>query len=111
VQDPFQAEVKARIKAAKQDAAKAKDFNSHYEMGEMAAWRGESVDAMPKFKKQERVAAWLKGHAAGLLAYEAHKLSQRPVDRDKLKSNLARIKSLVEAMPDHEAVPLAKRWG
>jgi hypothetical protein len=49
----------------KKQLAQQKDTKTHYDMGEQAAWRGLSVDAMPQFKKASRASAWLKGHADG----------------------------------------------
>lgn len=42
-----------------------------YEQGKQTAHRGDSVDNMPRYRNQNKVAAWLKGFADGKQEQEA----------------------------------------
>lgn len=61
-----------------------------YEIGVNAAWRGESIDAMPKFQKSARSSAWLKGFADGQRAQKEH--------RERGAVNKSGLKKLFDVM-------------
>lgn len=71
----------------------------YYTEGYNAAWRGLTTDDMPKFKRQDRAALWLKGHADGLRSYTQHK--------ELLQVNKPGLKTICDVMRD----ALAKSQG
>lgn len=64
-----------------------------YEQGKQTALRGDSVDNMPHYRKQNKVAAWLKGFADGQREIEDQKLI-RSVD----KAGIAKLKGILNAV-------------
>lgn len=83
-------ETKALNAAQKTKARAAKSYNLYYEMGGQAAYRGDTVDAMPSFRNTNRVAAWLKGHSDATLEKQRRDEAQR-VD----KAGIKRLKDII----------------
>lgn len=67
-----------------------KSYTLHYEMGEQAAYRGDTADAMPPFRNANRVAAWLKGHSDATLEKQQRDEAQH-VDKVGIK----RLKAII----------------
>ncbi len=62
-----------------------------YELGKRAAWDNRTIDDHPRYRKQNKIAAWLKGFADGKQEKEAKAL-QGNIN----KAGIAKLKSLVQ---------------
>jgi len=84
-------ELKAHLRALNAEHKAKTDLLSIYEQGKQTAHRGGSVDDKPHYRKQNKVAAWLKGFADGQREIENQKLS-----RDVDKAGIAKLKAIVK---------------
>lgn len=82
----------------KSEAALEKDAMLHYEIGVNSAWRGETVDDMPKYKKAVRRAAWLRGFNDGKQAQQAHR-ERSQIDKDGLKTLASFMREALAGLP------------
>ena len=67
-----------------------RELNDCYELGKMAAWDNQAIDACPRYRKQNKAAAWLKGFADGQQDKELKAL-QGNVNRE----GITKLKALV----------------
>ena len=54
-------ELKALLSNKKAEIKAAEEIQAIYELGQQAALRGRTIDDMPRYRKQNKAAAWLKG--------------------------------------------------
>lgn len=72
------------------------DLISCYELGRQTAWNNKGIDDRPNYRKQNKLASWLKGHTDGEREKQQFNLSNE-VDREGLRKLKAIIlKSLAE---------------
>lgn len=84
-------DLKERLKAIKTRQKEEAELATIYEQGQQAAWNNQSVDSCPKYRKQNKVAAWLKGHT------DAEQEKQRQeTSRQADKAGIAKLKILVK---------------
>jgi ribosome modulation factor len=54
-------QLKLELSEIKQQQKQDAELADCYELGKRAAWDGLSVDDCPRYRKQNKVSAWLKG--------------------------------------------------
>ena len=84
-------ELKAHIRALNAEHKAKTELLRIYELGKQSAYSGDSVDNKPHYRKQNKVAAWLKGFADGKREIDNQKLS---CDVDK--AGIAKLKAIVK---------------
>lgn len=93
IPDSLKAEVKA-LNAEHREKAKLIEI---YELGKQSAHRGDSIDNKPAYRKQNRVAAWLKGFADG-----QHEQQEKILSRSADKAGIAKLKQVMKQALDKE---------
>lgn len=86
----FNQELKLKAKEIKAREKQQEELNQCYELGKQAAWNNASVDSCPRYRKQNKIAAWLQGHADTEQEKQNMALS-RQVD----KAGIAKLKELI----------------
>lgn len=84
-------DLKAQIKTLNAQHKAKEELMVIYEQGKQTAHRGASIDNMPRYRKQNKVAAWLKGFTVGQQELQNQKIS-RSVD----KAGLAKLKEVIK---------------
>lgn len=83
--------LKAEIAALNaKDKAKT-ELLAIYELGKQSALNGDSIDNKPRYRKQNKVAAWLQGFADG-----KHEKEQRELNRSVDKAGIAKLKEIMQ---------------
>lgn len=84
-------DLKEKFKAIKAKQKEEAELAAIYEQGQQAAWGNHSVDSCPKYRKQNKIAAWLKGHADA-----AQERQRQEESRQADKAGLAKLKAMVK---------------
>lgn len=83
-------QLKADLTRVKQQQKQDAELADCYELGKRAAWDGLTVDDRPKYRKQNKVAAWLKG----FIDTENEK-QNKALSRSVDKAGILKLRSLV----------------
>ena len=67
------------------------EIRTCYELGTRAAWNNQTIDQCPKYRKQNKAAAWLKGFTDAKLEIESKAL-QGNTNRE----GIAKLRAIIE---------------
>lgn len=83
-------ELKAILSAKKADLRAKEELQAIYELGQQTALRGGSIDDIPRYRKQNKAAAWLKGFGDAKREQETRALQRNATN----KEGIAKLKAL-----------------